>query len=75
MTQKLSPSALKAKKARDLRAAKTPLRKKRKRENQKKRREYSPFELRGKDVHHAKDGKLVLTSVENNRNVWKHNER
>ena len=67
MAQKLSPKASAAKKKRDLEYAKSPVRKKRKRENQKKRREYSAFQLRGKDVHHTKDGKLVLTSVNNNR--------
>jgi hypothetical protein len=67
MAQKLSPKASAAKKKRDLEYAKSPVRKKRKRENQKKRREYSAFQLRGKDVHHTKDGKLVLTSVKNNR--------
>lgn len=67
MAQKLSPKASAAKKKRDLEYAKSPARKKRKRENQKKRREYSAFQLRGKDVHHTKDGKLVLTSVKNNR--------
>ena len=67
MSQKLSTKASAAKKKRDLEYAKSPARKKRKRENQKKRREYSAFQLRGKDVHHTKDGKLVLTSVKNNR--------
>ena len=67
MAQKLSPKASAAKKKRDLEYAKSPARKKRKRENQKKRREYSAFQLRGKDVHHTKDGKLVLTSVKNTR--------
>ena len=65
--QKLSPKASAAKKKRDLEYAKSPARKKKKRENQKKRREYSPFQLRNKDIHHTKDGKLVLTSVKNNR--------
>ena len=67
MAQKLSPKASAAKKKRDLEYAKSPVRKKRKRENQKKRREYSAFQLKGKDVHHTKDGRLVLTSVLNNR--------
>ena len=40
MAQKLSPKASAAKKKRDLEYAKSPARKKRKRENQKKRREY-----------------------------------
>ena len=67
MAQKLSPKASAAKKKRDLEYAKSPVRKKRKRENQKKRREYSAFQLKGKDVHHTKDGRLVLTSVLKNR--------
>ena len=67
MAQKLSPKASAAKKKRDLEYAKSAFRKKRKRENQKKRRKHSAFQLRGKDVHHTKDGKLVLTSVNNNR--------
>ena len=67
MKQKLSPKASVAKKKRDLEYAKSPARKKRKRENQKKRREYKAFQLRNKDVHHTKEGKLVLTSVNNNR--------
>ena len=67
MPQKLSIKASAAKKNRDLSVAKTPLRKKRKRENQKKRRNTSTFKLKGKDVHHAKDGGLVLTSIKNNR--------
>ena len=67
MAQKLSPKASAAKKKIDLEYAKSPVRKKRKRENQKKRREYSAFQLKGKDVHHTKDGRLVLTSVLNNR--------
>tara|TARA_R100001443_G_scaffold80483_1_gene87507 strand:- start:21 stop:254 length:234 start_codon:yes stop_codon:yes gene_type:complete len=67
MAQKLSPKASAAKKKRDLEYAKSPVRKKRKRENQKKRRKYSAFQLKGKDVHHTKDGRLVLTSVLKNR--------
>jgi hypothetical protein len=67
MPQKLSPKASAAKKKRDILTAKTPLRKKRKRENQKKRRNTSTFKLRGKDIHHTKDGRLVLTSIKNNR--------
>ena len=73
--QKLSPSALKAKRARDTEAAMTPLRRKRKRENQKKRRNTPVFKLRGKDVHHTKDGKLTLIASSSNRDVWKRGER
>lgn len=65
--QKLSTQASVAKKKRDLEAAKTPLRKKRKRENQQYRRKKSGFQLRGKDVHHGPDGKLILVSVAKNR--------
>mgnify|MGYP003150306070 CR=1 FL=1 len=69
MTQKLSPKASAAKKKRDLEYAKSPARKKRKRENQVERRKLikKGFSLKNKDVHHTKDGKLVLTSVNNNR--------
>ena len=70
MAQKLSPEAASAKKKRDLEAAKSPLRKKRKRENQVARRAYKKrgFNLRGKDVHHCPDsGKLILVSVSKNR--------
>jgi len=70
MAQKLSPEAASAKKKRDLEAAKSPLRKKRKRENQVARRAYKKrgFNLRGKDVHHCPDsGKLSLVSVSKNR--------
>ena len=68
--QKLSPEAASAKKKRDLEAAKTPLRKKRKRENQVARRAYKKrgFSLKGKDVHHCPDsGKLTLVSLSKNR--------
>ena len=70
MAQKLSPKAASAKKKRDLEAAKTPLRKKRKAENQVARRAYKKrgFSLKGKDVHHCpKTGKLMLVSVSSNR--------
>jgi len=67
--QKLSPEAASAKKKRDLEAAKSPLRKKRKRENQVARRAYKKrgFSLKNRDVHHAPDGSLVLVSVNKNR--------
>jgi len=69
MAQKLSPEAASAKKKRDLKAAKSPLRKKRKRENQVARRAYKKrgFSLKNRDVHHAPDGSLVLVSVNKNR--------
>jgi len=67
--QKLTQKAASAKKKRDLAAAKTPLRKKRKAENQVERRAYKKkgFSLKNKDVHHAPDGSLVLVSVNKNR--------
>jgi len=67
MPQKLSPEAAAAKKKRDLEAAKSPKRRKRKAENQVFRRKKSKFQLRGKDVHHAPDGSIVLVSVSKNR--------
>jgi len=65
--QKLSKKASIAKAKRDLESAKSPARRKKKAQNQKFRRKRSAFELRGKDVHHTKDGELVLTSVAKNR--------
>jgi hypothetical protein len=68
--QKLSPKASAAKKKRDLEFAKTPMRKKKKAENQKARRAFKKrgFKLKGKDVHHCpRTGKLILVSVANNR--------
>jgi len=69
MTQKLSATARRDKAARDLAAAKTPLRRKRKRENQ------ARGQRSDSDLHHASGGKITRTSIKNNRNVWKHNER
>ena len=68
-SQGLSPTALKAKRARDKTAAMTPLRKHRKAENQ--RIGQSP----SSDLHHKSDGGVIKTSTKNNRNVWKHEER
>ena len=68
--QKLSPEAAAAKKKRDLEAAKSPKRKMRKAENQRKRRALKKkgFNLSSKDVHHCpKTGKLILVSVAKNR--------
>ena len=70
-SQGLSPTALKAKRARDKNAAMTPLRKKRKRENQ----AHPDGQSSNYDLHHKPDGSVVKMSTENNRNVWKHNER
>ena len=74
MAQKLSPTARRDKKARDLAAAKTPLRRKRKRENQAEDRKEGTIGD-GKDRHHTSSGRIVRTSTKNNRNVWKHGER
>ncbi len=60
MAQKLSPIARKAKATRDLAAAKTPLRKHRKAENQKIGK--SP----NSDLHHSSSG-LKRVSIKNNR--------
>ena len=68
-SQGLSPSALKAKRERDKAAAMTPLRKKRKRENQ------ANGQSSNYDLHHKPDGSVVKMSIKNNRNVWKHGER
>ena len=70
-SQGLSPVALKAKRVRDKAAAMTPLRKKRKAENQR----YPDGQSSSYDLHHKSDGSLVKMSTKNNRNVWKHNER
>jgi len=61
MAQKLSPTAKRMKAIRDLRAAKTPLRKKRKKENQAK------GQRSDSDLHHTKNGNVVRVSVKKNR--------
>ena len=68
-SQGLSPEALKAKRARDLAAAKTPARKMKKAQNQRIGQSSSY------DIHHESDGSVVRMSTKNNRNVWKHGER
>jgi hypothetical protein len=60
MSQKLSPKASAAKKARDLAAAKTPLRKRRKAENQR------AGQRSDSDLHHSSSG-LKRVSIKNNR--------
>ena len=60
MTQKLSPKASAAKKARDIAAAKTPLRKHRKAENQR------IGQRSDSDLHHSSSG-LKRVSIKNNR--------
>ena len=61
LKQKLSPKASAAKKRRDTLAAKTPLRQKRKRENQ------ARGQRSDSDLHHTKSGLLKRESVKNNR--------
>jgi hypothetical protein len=60
MAQKLSPKASAAKKARDLAAAKTPLRRHRKAENQR------AGQRSDSDLHHSSSG-LKRVSIKNNR--------
>jgi hypothetical protein len=60
MAQKLSPVARKAKAVRDLAAAKTPLRKHRKAENQR------AGQRSDSDLHHSSSG-LKRVSIKNNR--------
>ena len=61
LKQKLSPSAAKKKAARDLTAAKTPVRKARKAENQR-------FGQRSdSDLHHTGSGAPTRVSIKNNR--------
>jgi len=61
LKQKLSPKASAAKQKRDTLAAKTPLRQKRKRENQ------ARGQRSDSDLHHTKSGMLKRVSIENNR--------
>jgi hypothetical protein len=60
MAQKLSPKASAAKKARDISAAKTPIRKHRKAENQR------AGQRSDSDLHHSSSG-LKRVSIKNNR--------
>ena len=59
--QNLSPKASAAKKRRDTAAAKTPLRKRRKKENQRE------GQRSDSDLHHTKSGLLKRVSIKNNR--------
>ena len=68
-SQGLSPTALKAKRDRDGKAARTPIRMAKKAENQR------IGQSANSDLHHKPDGSVVKMSTKNNRNVWKHNER
>ena len=69
LKQKLSPKAAAAKKARDIAAAKSPVRKLKKKQNQ------AIGQRSDSDLHHKPDGSVVRTSIKNNRNVWRHGER
>ena len=68
-SQGLSPAALKAKRERDGKAARTPARMAKKAENQR------IGQSSNYDLHHKPDGSVVKMSTKNNRNVWKHGER
>jgi len=67
-SQGLSPTALRDKRARDKAAAMTPLRKKRKKENQAIGQESD------KDLHHTKSGAIKRTSIAYNRATHDRNE-
>lgn len=60
-SQGLSPTALKAKRARDLAAAKTPARKMKKAQNQRE------VQRSNSDIHHKADGSIERVSIKNNR--------
>jgi len=59
--QKLSPKAAAAKKARDIAAAKTPVRRRKKAQNQRLGQKSDS------DIHHRSDGSTVRVSIKNNR--------
>ena len=61
MAQKLSKKAKRAKAVRDTKAAKTPLRKKRKAQNQR------IGQKSNSDLHHTKSGRVKRVSVKKNR--------
>lgn len=61
LKQKLSPSAAKKKAARDLAAAKTPVRKRKKAENQR------IGQRSDSDLHHSGSGAPTRVSIKNNR--------
>ena len=69
MKQKLSPSAAKKKAARDLAAAKTPVRKARKAQNQRDDRRNGTVGD-GLDRHHTKSGATKRISIKNNRGFY-----
>ena len=60
-SQGLSPTALKAKRDRDLAAAKTPARKMKKAQNQRE------GQRSNSDIHHKSDGSIERVSIKNNR--------
>ena len=59
--QKLSPKAAAAKKARDIAAAKTTARKRKKAQNQR------IGQRSDSDIHHKSDGSVARVSIKNNR--------
>ena len=72
LKQKLSPLAAKKKAARDLAAAKSPARRAKKAENQRKRREKPAAFLKGKDYDHRTSSfKSVKYNRGNNGNGTK----
>ena len=68
-SQGLNPEALADKRARDLAAAKTPVRKMKKAQNQR------IGQSSNYDIHHESDGSTAKISTASNRDVWKRNER
>ena len=62
--QKLSPKAAAAKKARDIAAAKTPARKRKKAQNQR------IGQKSNSDIHHKSDGSVSRVSIKNNRGFY-----
>ena len=61
LKQKLSPKAATAKKKRDITAAKSPARRRKKAQNQRIGHKSDS------DLHHKADGSVVRTSIKNNR--------
>jgi len=62
--QKLSPKAAKAKKARDIAAAKTTARKRKKAQNQR------IGQRSDSDIHHKSDGSVARVTIKNNRGFY-----
>ena len=60
-SQGLSPTALRAKRDRDLAAAKTPARQMKKAQNQRE------GQSSNSDIHHKSDGSIQRVSIKNNR--------